>query len=393
MKSKKGLIAVIAVIVIIALAFAGYNIYRYPATFRSLSDNSLNDSQVEELREEILSQPDTKVLVAYFSYSGTTRNIANAISEKTGGDLFEITPQEGYSNVYMESNSEIRNNERPVLTDTVENMEEYDIVFVGYPVWWHATPAPINTFLESYDLTGKLIIPFCTSGESDIDETMPTFLNSCDGLAVYGERRITGTSELDGWLSELGLMQEEAETTEPETTEPEPAEAEPAEAETTEPEPAETDTNGGNILIAYFSYTGNTEEVAQMIAEYTGGDLAEIQRAEEYGDLQEEAEAEILDGVHPEITISVDSIAEYDTIFVGYPIWWDEAPAMIATFLADNDFSGKTIIPFCTSSSDDIGNSLHIFSELCPDAEIAEGLTANDLNDIEPWIQRLGLME
>lgn len=388
MKSKKGLIAVIAVIVIIALAFAGYNIYRYPATFRSLSDNSLNDSQVEELREEILSQPDTKVLVAYFSYSGTTRNIANAISEKTGGDLFEITPQEGYSNVYMESNSEIRNNERPVLTDTVENMEEYDIVFVGYPVWWHATPAPINTFLESYDLTGKLIIPFCTSGESDIDETMPTFLNSCDGLAVYGERQITGTSELDGWLSELGLMYEEPETTEPETTE-----AEPAEAETTEPETAETDTNGGNILIAYFSYTGNTEEVAQMIAEYTGGDLAEIQRAEEYGDLQEEAEVEILDGVHPEITISVDSIAEYDTIFVGYPIWWDEAPAMIATFLADNDFSGKTIIPFCTSSNDDIGNSLHIFSELCPDAEIAEGLTANDLNDIEPWIQSLGLME
>lgn len=163
--------------------------------------------------------------------------------------------------------------------------------------------------------------------------------------------------------------------------------------EATEPETAETKANDGNVLIAYFSHTGNTEEVAQMIAEYTGGTLAEIQRAEEYGDLQEEAEAEILDGVHPEITVSADNISEYDTIFVGYPIWWDEAPAMIATFLAENDFSGKTIIPFCTSSSDDIGNSLHIFSELCPDAEIAEGLTANDLNDIEPWIQRLGLME
>lgn len=162
---------------------------------------------------------------------------------------------------------------------------------------------------------------------------------------------------------------------------------------TEEQETAETDENDGSVLIAYFSYTGNTEEVAQMIAEYTGGDLAEIQRAEEYGDLQEEAEAEILDGVHPEITVSVDNIEEYDTIFVGYPIWWDEAPAMIATFLAENDFSGKTIIPFCTSSSDDIGNSLHIFSELCPDAEIAEGLTANDLNDIEPWILGLGLME
>lgn len=167
--------------------------------------------------------------------------------------------------------------------------------------------------------------------------------------------------------------------------------AESAEEPETEPETTEADMNDGNILIAYFSHTGNTEEVAQTIAEYTGGDLAKIQRAEEYGDLQEEAEVEILDGVHPEINVSVDSIDEYDTIFVGYPIWWDEAPAMIATFLADNDFSGKTIIPFCTSSSDDIGNSLHIFSELCPDAKIAEGLTANDPNDIEPWIQGLGI--
>lgn len=165
---------------------------------------------------------------------------------------------------------------------------------------------------------------------------------------------------------------------------------ESSENESEEQKITETDVN---VLVAYFSYTGNTEEVAQMIAEYTGGDLAEIERAEEYGNLQEEAEVEILDGVHPEITVSVDNIEGYDTIFVGYPIWWDEAPAMIATFLADNDFSGKTIIPFCTSSSDDIGNSLHIFSELCPDAEIAEGLTANDLNDIEPWIQGLGLME
>ena len=149
----------------------------------------------------------------------------------------------------------------------------------------------------------------------------------------------------------------------------------------------------GNILIAYFSHSGNTEKVAEKIAEYTDGDLAVIRRAEEYQNLYEEAEAEILDGAHPDITVSVENIAGYDTVFVGYPIWWDEAPAMIATFLADNDFSGKTIIPFCTSASDDIGNSLHIFSELCPNAEIAEGLTSNDLSDIEPWIQSLGIME
>lgn len=197
------------------------------------------------------------------------------------------------------------------------------------------------------------------------------------------------SAETSSVVDETEKVTEPLQTEEPiDQVSEEPAE----EQETTETEIADTDTNDGNVLIAYFSYTGNTEEVAQMIAEYTGGDLAEIQRAEEYGDLEEEAEAEILDGVHPEITVSADNIGEYDTIFVGYPIWWDEAPAMIATFLAENDFSGKTIIPFCTSASDDIGNSLHIFSELCPDAEIAEGLTANDLNDIEPWIQGLGLM-
>ena len=205
MKRKWGLIIGIAIIVIVALVFVAYNVYRYPARFRDLSNNVLSDSQVAELKEEILSQPERNVLVAYFSYSGTTRNIASALSERTGGDLFEIATQDGYSNVYMDSNREIRQNERPALTGTVENMDMYDIVFVGYPVWWHATPAPINTFLESYDLTGKLIIPFCTSGGSTIEETLPTFLHSCDGLAVYGGQRISGTGQLDGWLESLGL--------------------------------------------------------------------------------------------------------------------------------------------------------------------------------------------
>lgn len=207
MTRKKLLIFGIVLVALAVLAFAGYHLYRYPATFRSLSDHSLQDAQVEAVRTEVLSKSDPKVLVAYFSYSGTTKNIAAAISERTGGDLFEITPQDGYSNVYTQSNREIRSGARPALTDTVAHMETYDVVFVGYPVWWHATPAPVNTFLESYDLSGKLIIPFCTSGESDISETMPTFLDSCDGLAVYGQRRISAVSELDDWLSELGLPQ------------------------------------------------------------------------------------------------------------------------------------------------------------------------------------------
>ena len=75
----------------------------------------------------------------------------------------------------------------------------------GHAIWFHATPAPVNTFLESYDLAGKLVVPFCTSGGSDISETMPTFLQSCEGLAVYGENRISSTGEIEGWLEELDL--------------------------------------------------------------------------------------------------------------------------------------------------------------------------------------------
>lgn len=401
MKRKKGFIAVIAVIVILALAFVGYNIYRYPAMFRSLTDNSLNDSQVEEVREEILSGSDIKVLVAYFSYSGTTKNIANAISEKTGGDLFEITPQDGYSNVYMESNREIRGNERPALTDTVENMEEYDIVFVGYPVWWHATPAPINTFLESYDLTGKLIIPFCTSGGSDIDETMPTFLNSCDGLAVYGERRISGTSQIDGWLSELGLTGNVAQPSDE-------TQAEPSKPETTVSEEGKEATGvsgeNGKTLIVYFSWStsGNTEKMATYIQEQIGGDLLELEPLipyptdyEECGDV---ALVERDENARPEIANLPDSISEYDTVFVGYPIWWHTAPMIIGTFLENYDLSGVEVYPFTQSASMDteqFENSMGFVRESAVGANVHDGLftEASDTEGIFAYLTENGFVE
>lgn len=202
---KKTMITSLTLIVVIVIVIVGYNVYRRPATFRHLTNKSLDEQQVSELKDTLMQKTDKKILVAYFSYSGTTKNVATALSEKTGAELFEIAPKNEYSNVYTQSNSEIRLGAKPELTQMVSNMDDYDIVFVGYPVWWHATPAPVNTFLESYDMNGKLIIPFCTSGESDIDETMPTFLDSCAGLAVYGEKRIGSTGEIDGWLKELGL--------------------------------------------------------------------------------------------------------------------------------------------------------------------------------------------
>lgn len=155
---------------------------------------------------------------------------------------------------------------------------------------------------------------------------------------------------------------------------------------------SETDSTAENdkTLIAYFSHTGNTEEVAGLIADYTGGTLVQIERAEPYDDVNAQGEEELNTNARPEITVNLDSIENYDHIFIGYPIWWDEATMVIDTFLESYDFSGKTIIPFCTSASDTIDNSLHIFQELAPDAVIEEGLTANDTADIQPWLESLG---
>lgn len=205
MKKKGGLIALVVIVLIVVLLFAAYQWFRFPATFRDLSDESLSAEQVNELKEEMKAKEDKKVLVAYFSYSGTTKGVAEVLSSEIGADLFEVAPKEDYSSLYLQSNMEIRGGKRPELSSSVENIEEYDIIFIGYPVWFHATPAPVNSFLESYDLTGKLIIPFCTSGGSDIDETMPIFLDSCEDLAVYGERRISGSSQIGRWLTELDL--------------------------------------------------------------------------------------------------------------------------------------------------------------------------------------------
>ena len=203
MNLKKWLVLIMPILLLLILILA-YNMFRFPAMFRNLKDESLSEDKVNALVEEMKQKDELKVLVAYFSYSGTTENVAKSLSSKINADLFKIEPKKEYKNVYIEGNNEIRFNKKPELKSTI--LEDYDVVFVGFPIWFHATPAPINTFLESYDLKGKLIIPFCTSGGSDISEAMPTFLNSSKDLAIYKERRIINTNVLDDWLEEIGLF-------------------------------------------------------------------------------------------------------------------------------------------------------------------------------------------
>lgn len=131
-------------------------------------------------------------LVAYFSASGVTAKVAEKLSEAIGADLYAIEPEVPYTKAGLDwmdkkSRSTIEMNNpasRPAIAGKRDNMNDYDTVFVGFPIWWYVAPTIINTFLESYDLTGKTIIPFATSGGSDMGKTNEKLLPSCKGAKL-----------------------------------------------------------------------------------------------------------------------------------------------------------------------------------------------------------------
>ena len=117
-----------------------------------------------------------KVLVAYFSASGVTKGVAQQLAEVTGGTLHEIKPAQPYTDADLDwHNKQSRSSvemqdksSRPAITDKLKNMQDYDIIYVGFPIWWYTCPTIINTFMEAYDFKGKIVIPFATSGGSSI---------------------------------------------------------------------------------------------------------------------------------------------------------------------------------------------------------------------------------
>lgn len=134
----------------------------------------------------------SRKLVAYFSASGVTAKVAEKLSEAIGADLYAIEPEVPYTKADLDwmdkkSRSTIEMNNpasRPAIAGKRDNMNDYDTVFVGFPIWWYVVPTIINTFLESYDLTGKTIIPFATSGGSDMGKTNEKLLPSCKGAKL-----------------------------------------------------------------------------------------------------------------------------------------------------------------------------------------------------------------
>lgn len=156
----------------------------------------------------------SRKLVAYFSASGVTKKLAERISKIAGADLHEIVPKEIYTDEdlnWMNENSrssiEMKNKSfRPEIANKINNIDDYDTIYVGFPIWWYVAPIIINTFLESYNLTGKTIIPFATSGESLMGNTNEELKNSCKGSVLKEGRRfdIKDNDEIiKNWIESL----------------------------------------------------------------------------------------------------------------------------------------------------------------------------------------------
>ena len=159
-----------------------------------------------------------RVLVAYFSATGNTARVADAIAEATGGDLFELTPAEPYTSgdldwtdadswvVYEHENPDARNTE--LVTYTPENWDEYDVVFLGYPIWWYDAAWPVEGFVTENDFTGKTVIPFCTSSSSGIGESgqrLAGLAGTGDWLEGERFRGSASQSDVTAWVESLNL--------------------------------------------------------------------------------------------------------------------------------------------------------------------------------------------
>ena len=177
-------------------------------------------SEEETGGTETMDTQGSKVLVVYFSATGTTKKVAENIANGLNADIYEIVPEEPYTDDdlnYNDNNSRstIEMNDpdsRPAISGSVENMEQYTTVFIGYPIWWYDAPRIVSTFVESYDFSGKTIVPFCTSGGSGIGSSATNLEQLTSGAEWLSGSRLNGNDSQDTvmeWVNSLGLNFEE----------------------------------------------------------------------------------------------------------------------------------------------------------------------------------------
>lgn len=164
---------------------------------------------------EPTDETGTKSLVVYFSWSGNTENVAKSIQSQTDSDIFEIVPATPYSDDYDTvvdlAQEEQRNNARPAISGSIDNIDQYDVVYVGFPNWWGDMPMILYTFFDTYDLSGKTVALFCTSGGSGLSNTVNEVkelepnATVTEGLHIGSSSSSDPDDAVSEWLSEIGL--------------------------------------------------------------------------------------------------------------------------------------------------------------------------------------------
>ena len=159
----------------------------------------------------------SNILVAYFSASGETARLAGTLADAVGGELYEIKPAQKYSTADLDWNDkrsrstiEMKDKKaRPALDGSAANIQKANVVMLGFPIWWYEAPRIIQTFLESYDFSGKTVVPFCTSGGSGLGNTVDILKESCCAEANWKPGRrfspYADKAELKAWTESLGL--------------------------------------------------------------------------------------------------------------------------------------------------------------------------------------------
>lgn len=210
---KKRIMMLVLGIAVIMVAIFGIFTYLNNNQNESQDTNETvsNESKTDDINIENMGN----TLILYFSMSGNTETVANYIHEEIGGDIVKLETVQTYPEDYDElvdcAREEQRDNARPELETTIENIEQYDTIFLGYPNWWGDMPMPIYSFLDQYDLSNKTIVPFITHGGSGLSGTSANIANEApdavvtEGLAINGDDVDDCQDEVNEWLNGLNF--------------------------------------------------------------------------------------------------------------------------------------------------------------------------------------------
>ena len=210
--NKKVILWISAILIILIVGVVIFLSVQNTTSSSTVNNASSNDISSNDNTNPIKSG-DTNILIAYYSNSGNTKAMAEEIQNQTGADIFKITRVSEYSNLTEEEKEEIDNNERPEVANMPENLDKYDTIFIGYPIWNSDLPPIINTFLEKYNFDGKTVIPFCTHGGSGLAGTQRTIANKLSNSTVitnaFSLSRTmmeTASTEVESWLKEINVI-------------------------------------------------------------------------------------------------------------------------------------------------------------------------------------------